>query len=240
MKTVLITGSGKRLGRHLALNFAKSGWNIILHHLHSYEQAERTFNEIKALGVELFSVKFDISKPKEIESGFKQIKDNFYFPNVLVNNAAIFPKMTKIEDIDEEHWDTAIDTNLKGTFFVSKEFAKFAPENSRIINIASSGAFEIWKHRIPYNVSKSGVITLTKALARELAPKISVNSVSPGTVDITDETPVEHLAVKPDRIPFGRYARAEEIFEAVNFFATCTNYITGQNLTVDGGFGLVR
>lgn len=240
MKTVLITGSGKRLGRHLALNFAKSGWNIILHHFRSDEQAEKTFDEIKALGVEVFSFQFDISKPKEIEAGFKQIRDNFHFPNVLVNNAAIFPKETKIGDIDEEHWDTALDTNLKGTFFVSKEFAKFATENSRIINIASAGAFEIWKHRIPYNVSKSGVITLTKALARELAPKISVNSVSPGTVDIADETPVEPLAVRPERIPFGRYATPEEIFEAVNFFATCTNYIIGQNLTVDGGFGLVR
>jgi NAD(P)-dependent dehydrogenase (short-subunit alcohol dehydrogenase family) len=240
MNTVLITGSGKRLGRQLALNFAKFGWNIILHHFHSDDSAVKTYNEIKALGVEVYSVKFDISKPKEIEKGFDEITHNFHFPNVLVNNAAIFPKMMKIEDIDEEHWDTALGTNLKGTFFVSKEFAKYAPENSRIINIASSGAFEIWKHRIPYNVSKSGVITLTKALARELAPKISVNSVSPGMVDITDETPVEPLIIGTSKIPFGRYATSEEIFEAVNFFATCTSYITGQNLTVDGGFGLVR
>ncbi|OGU58824.1 MAG: hypothetical protein A2X64_09440 [Ignavibacteria bacterium GWF2_33_9] len=238
MNTVLITGSGKRLGKQLALNFAKAGWNIILHHFHSCEAAEKTFNEIKTLGVEVFSVQFDISKPKEIEAGFKQINDNFHFPNVLVNNAAIFPKETKIGDIDEEQWDSALDTNLKGTFFVSREFAKYAPENSRIINIASSGAFEIWNHRIPYNVSKSGVITLTKALARELAPKISVNSVSPGTVDINDETPVEPLAISTSRIPFKRYATPEEIFEAVYFFATYTNYITGQNLTVDGGFGL--
>jgi NAD(P)-dependent dehydrogenase (short-subunit alcohol dehydrogenase family) len=237
-RTCLITGSGKRLGRSLALLFAEKKWNVILHSFHSNEQAQEVQKLIEKKGSQVFHITFDLTKVDEIINGFAEISKNFIFPDILINNAAIYPQQIKIEDITENFWDIALDTNLKSQFFTAKEFAKFAKAGSRIINIASLGAFSIWNDRLPYNVSKAGVIQLTKALAKGLAPKISVNSVSPGTIDLQDAPPSEPLQINAEKIPFKRLATASDIFDAVYFFATCTNYITGQNINVDGGFSL--
>ncbi len=237
-RTCLITGSGKRLGRSLALLFAEKNWNVILHSFHSNEQAQEVQKLIEKKGTQVFHVTFDLTKVDEIINGFADISKNFIFPDVLINNAAIYPQQMKVGDITENFWDIALDTNLKSQFFTAKEFSKFAKTGSRVINIASLGAFSIWNDRLPYNVSKAGVIQLTKALAKGLAPRISVNSVSPGTIDLQDMPPSEPLQINAERIPFKRLATASDIFDAIYFFATCSNYITGQNINVDGGFAL--
>jgi len=234
MNTVLITGSAKRLGRGLAIEFAKKGWNIILHYNSSQNEAIATAEQIKKFGVEVYPIQFDLSSYQEIEKGFEKIKADFPFPNVLVNNAGIFPPPTTLQDLTEEVWNSIMNVNLNAHLYTAKFFTKYAADNSRIINIASVGGLEVWKHRIPYNVSKAGVIKLTRVLAKELAPRFSVNSISPGTITF-EEDPVNDSA---DQYPMKRFATVEDIFDAVYFFATTTNYITGQNLCVDGGFTL--
>ena len=144
-----------------------------------------------------------------------------------MNNAGVFPDAYPTNDLPEGVWDAAMDVNLKAHFLFSQAFAKYAQKNARIVNIASIGGLEIWKQRIPYNVSKGAAIHLTKVLAKDLAPNISVNCVCPGTVDLPDS----FGETKPKNI-----VSVNDIFQAVYFFATTTPYITGQILLVDSSY----
>lgn len=239
MPCIMITGSGKRLGKALALEFAKCGWDIIIHYNNSEQSAEELMRYFKNCNFNAFSVKADLRSRIQIESAFDTIKSNFLLPDVLVNNAGIYPSKKGLSELTEQEWDSTFDINLKQVFLTAKCFAEMSIVTGRIINIGSLGGQEIWNGRIPYNVSKAGLIQLTKVLAVELAPKISVNCVSPGTI-LLDEEPSEPIQVLPNTIPMQRFANVNDIFEAVYFFATCTNYISGQCLNVDGAYHLKR
>lgn len=236
MNTCLITGAARRLGKHLAIGFAKKGWNIILHYNQS--NPDDAINHIKQFGVDIFPIKFDLQNSEEIIEGFETIKKNSIIPNLLINNAAIFPEKKSILETSIDEWDRVLNINLRAAFITSKEFSKIAPTGSRIINIASEGAHKIWKERITYNVSKSALVTLTKALARELAPRISVNSISPGYIKFEDNRETPEI-IPEERIPKGRYSSPVDIFEIVYFLATSTDYLTGQDIIIDGGLGLI-
>lgn len=239
MASVFITGSGVRIGRGLALRFAQDGWDVAVHYNSSAEEAEKTVDEIKDIGRETALVRSDVRDYGEVERSFKQAVDKIGIPNVMVNNAGVFPPPTSLNELDEEQWNDVVNINLRGEFFFSKVFAEYAKENSRIINISSLGAIKIWKQRIPYNVSKAGVVQLTKALARDLAPKISVNSVCPGAIIVEGEPSENDKYLAPeDKIPMKRYGNVNDIYDAVSFFANCSRYITGQVICVDGGFSL--
>jgi NAD(P)-dependent dehydrogenase (short-subunit alcohol dehydrogenase family) len=235
MKNVIITGSGKRLGKHLALNFAKNGYNVVIQYNSSSESAKETHQEILNLGVDSIMIKADLRNADELQQLFVSATEHYGKLDVLVNSAAVLPREMAVSEISETEWNAVMNVNLKAYLFAGQQFAKYAADSAKIINIASLGGQEIWRNRLLYNVSKAGVLQLTKALAREFAPNIAVNSVSPGIVAIPDE-PSENDTLNPKRIPFGRYATPEEVFEAVYFFAECSNYITAQNLNVDGGY----
>ena len=239
MPAVFITGSGVRIGRGLALRFARDGWDIAVHYNSSEKYAQKTAKEIENIGRKVALVQSDVRDYKEVEDSFALAIDRIGVPKVLVNNAGIFPPPTSLDKISQKMWNDVMNINCRGEFFFSKGFAEYAEENSRIINISSLGAKKIWKQRIPYNVSKAGVVQLTKALAVELAPKIAVNSVCPGAIIIEDE-PSENdkYLASDDRIPMKRYGNVDDIYDAVSFFANCSLYITGQVLCVDGGFSL--
>lgn len=238
MKNVFITGGGRRIGRGLALRLAKCGWNIAFSYNRSEMMAEKTENEILAYGVKCLKIKADVRNNEETINAFEQIKNEFNTLDLLINNAGVYPKATVIDEIDEDLWDFTLDTNLKSQFLTSKQFKKIASQNAKIINISSIGGLEIWKNRIPYNVSKAGVIQLTKALARELAPNIAVNCICPGTIVIENEEAEEPSKVNIANIPMGRYGNLDDMFDVVNFLANCSNFITGQVINVDGGFHL--
>ena len=238
MSIIFITGSGRRLGKGLALEFARKGWDIIIHYNNSVSQVEQTVAQIRELGVRCSSFRADVKDYNAMKSGFDEVVSEIGHPNVLVNNAAIYPASNHLAETELTLWDEVMDTNLKSYFQNAKIFCENALPDSRIINIASMGAFRIWKGRIPYNVSKAGVVQLTKALALDLAPNIAVNSVSPGSIDIDDDLPVEKLAIKTGNIPMQRHGSTGDVFDAVYFFATASLYITGQNLCVDGGYHL--
>ncbi len=240
MKTVFITGSGRRLGRALAIKFAEKGWDIALHYNTSKESAESTYNLIKKLGVNVSLVQFDLLDANQIKRGFEETFASHKNISVLINNSAIYPKRARLYDTSVEDWDRVIDTNLRSIFISSKLFAERAKENSRIINIGCLSSIEVWRNRIPYNISKSGVLKLTEVLARELAPKITVNAINPGAIYIEGEPAISESEVQLEKIPMGRYGKIEDIFEVAHFFATCTSYITGQYINVDGGNHLVK
>lgn len=189
----------------------------------------------------VFLIESDFENVNHSIETFEKFFLNDFVPCVLVNNAGIYPNYKKIQEIDEETFDKTIAINLKSYLFISKTFAKYAPEGSRIINIGSLGGVETWRGRIPYNISKSGVIQLTFSLAKELAPKITVNCVNPGFIHFPEEpNNIDSTPPPVDKIPMKRYGTILDIFDAVYFFSTCSPYITGQVISVDGGYHLDR
>jgi NAD(P)-dependent dehydrogenase (short-subunit alcohol dehydrogenase family) len=155
---------------------------------------------------------------------------------MLVNNAGVFPEAKDMKDIPLELWESTFAVNMRASFYTSQLYVKRAKPGGRIINIASIGGLEVWKGRIPYNVSKASLINLSRALARDLAPDFSVNCVCPGTITFPEDPP--EMASDPmiKKIPMKRFATPHDLFEAVYFFGTSTGYITGQTLVVDGGY----
>lgn len=242
MALVLITGSGRRIGKGLAIEFARKGWDVVIHFNSSEESALETKGYLeKNFGVKVSIFSCDLRNIKESLEIFEKVFKEIGIPNVLVNNAAIFPPRRSLEEIDEEIWDVTLTINLKAYLFVAKTFAKYASDGARIINIGSLGGIETWKGRIPYNISKAGVIQLTKSLAKELAPRIAVNCVNPGTIFIPYEpNQIDSHLIPIGKIPMQRYGTILDVFDAVYFFSTCSNFITGQVINVDGGYHLDR
>lgn len=242
MPSVLITGAGRRIGKGLAIEFARKGWNAYIHYNTSSEEVTELKKYIfKNFGVKVESFSSNLVNIKSAIETFEFFFNEVGIPDVLVNNAAIFPEKRNLNELDEDIWDRTITINLKAYLFISKIFSKYAPEGARIINIGSLGGIETWKGQIPYNISKAGVIQLTKSLAKELAPKITVNCVNPGTIYLPFEpNKIDAPLIDVHKIPMQRYGNVMDIFDAVYFFATCSNFITGQVLNVDGGYHLDR
>ncbi len=236
MPKVIITGSGRRLGRSLALGFASKDWDIVVHYNESAAEAENTCAEVRSTGVQALLVKADVRNSNEVKAMFDSLADGSGFPDVLINNAGILPPLTPLTETDDLMWDNVFNTNLRGQFYCAREFARFAVAGSRIINISSLGGLEVWKNRLTYNVSKSAVIHMTKALARELAPDISVNCICPGEIVIPGEPAEFPSHIAAERIPMKRHGTPGDVFDAAWFFATASPWITGQVLAVDGGY----
>ncbi len=235
-KTVFITGSARRIGRALVLNFAQQGWNVAVNYFSSKDKAENTLFDLQKYGIKAKLFKGDVKDKASIYNAILEAKEYFGTIDVLVNNAGKYPSKSTLVEVNEELWREVFNVNLFGEFFASQAYAKLFTKG-RIINFSSLGGIQIWKDRIPYNVSKAAVIQLTKVLARSLAPNFTVNSVAPGAINLEDE-PAEGNLIDVKKIPMQRYGSTEDIFSAVYFFATTTTYITGQTLIIDGGLHL--
>lgn len=234
MPTIFITGAGRRLGKHLAMLFADCEYNIAIGYNKSQEKAEKLAYCLVNQNINAKTFHIDVRNEKSVKDAIQMAFKDFSQIDVLLNNAGIFPPATSLDEIKADFWDDVMNINLRGQMFCAKHYANFAKQG-RIINIASLGAVEIWKRRIPYNVSKAGVIQLTKALARDLAPDFSVNCILPGTIDIPDEEPPEKL-ISADRTPMKRHGRPKDVFDAALFFAEASKFITAQSIAVDGGY----
>ncbi len=232
----LITGGGRRLGRQIALALARTGFDIVVNYCHSKEHADETVADIQQFGVRSIGIQADVARESDVKTLVRTALDEFGQIDVLVNNAAVFTTVA-FSKTSEETWDTTLDINLKGAFLCSQMVAEAMLKRGkgRIINMASLGGMQAWTRHIPYCVSKAGVIMLTKCLAKELAPCISVNAIAPGTIVVPDEesAEVQHLGV--EKIPLHRYGSPSDVTDVVVFLATAAEYITGQVFVVDGG-----
>lgn len=166
---------------------------------------------------------------------FYQAVNHFGRLDLLVNNAAIFPPPKKFIDISDELWNNVISTNLTGQFYCARAAGKIMGQRGgKIINFASLGGLQVWQDYIAYNVAKAGVIMLTKALSKALAPKVTVNAIAPGTILIPGEESGNVRHVEEIKIPLKRYGSAKDIIGALLYLAHA-DYVTGQILVVDGG-----
>jgi len=235
-KIVLVTGSARRVGKCISLTLAERGANVIINYRTSQKEAEKVVEEITKFGVRSAALKADISKAEEVKTMIEKILQEFGDLHILVNNAAVFFK-TPFETITERDWDKTIDINLKGTFLCSKYAADemLKRKEGKIINIADWSGIRPYTNYIPYCVSKAGVIALTKAFAKTLAPYIQVNCILPGPIILPENFTEKEREEIIASVPLKRIGSPEDIASTVAFLIEGSDFITGGTYAVDGG-----
>lgn len=243
-KVAVVTGGNSGIGKGISLRLAEEGSNVVIA-ARDEIAAEKVLKEIRKKGRKCLFIKTDVSKKREVEAMIEATIRQFDGIDILVNNVGIVINKPFL-DITEQIWDKVLDVNLKGCFLCSQAAAKAMvrrKKGGKIINIASVQGIQVWTRSFhaPYEVSKAGIIMLTKQTAFELAPyKINVNAVGPGPTD----TPIlDHITKSSEKlsqlvkdIPLGRIGQPSDIAAAVAFLASEeANYITGVTLFVDGG-----
>ena len=234
MKTALITGGAARIGAQIVKTLHHNQFNIIIHCNQSKDKAQLLcdeLNSIRANSVEIISG--NLNNIDELDSLVSSIKSI----DLLVNNASVFyPK--SVEDSEMKDWDDVININLKAPFFLSKGLSKTLSKNDgSIINIIDIHSERPLKKHAIYNISKAGLKMLTQTLAKELAPRIRVNGVSPGSIlwpQDSAEISEDDKNLMLERIALHRQGSPQDIADTVLFLAN-SNYITGQIINIDGG-----
>jgi pteridine reductase len=229
----LVTGAAHRLGKVFALTLARQGFDIVLHYHQSEDKALQTQREIESMGRQVILSRADLTDPVQIQS----LISNLNSLSVLVNSAAFMPS-GNVDLLTIENWDTSFDLNLRAPFLLAQEGAKKMNTGGLIVNITDVGAQKTWSRYPSYTVSKAALESLTKILARALAPQIRVNAIAPGFVLQSDIVSDEEWQRLVNRIPLKRPARTEELASALEFLLK-NEYITGQTIVVDGGYSLV-
>ena len=239
-KTVFITGAAKRIGKEIALSFKELGWNIIIHYNSSKEDALNLAKEINNANKNTaITVQGNLDVKEDVNAIIKEVLDAFPSIDLLINNASTFYP-TPIDDISEEHWGKLVGSNLKGPLFLIQGLKqKLKESKGSIINITDTNLSKGVANYSIYSAAKAGLESITKGLARELAPEIKVNAIAPGAMlEPPDVTWTEEQKSKViESIPLKRMGSEKDIAEAVNFLAH-SQYITGQIIKVDGGRSL--
>ena len=238
-KVALVTGASRGIGRHIALQLAQRGADVAINYRSRQPEGDEVAREIEATGVRALAFKADLSKMPEARSLVRQVQDEWGRIDILVNNAGI-TKDKSMKKLTDDDWNDVLDTNLGSVYATCSEVLKIMMDQKygRIINITSfvgqAGNFG----QANYAASKGGIIAFTKTLALEMAKyNITVNAIAPGF------TETEMLAQVPEnireqmiaRVPMGRFGKPEEIARAVVFLAAEGDYITGQQINVNGG-----
>ena len=240
-KTILITGASRGIGYQTAYEVAKEGANVIINYNNSIKQAKELEQQLKKeFGTKTLLVKADIKNEQEIIEMVNNSIKHFQKIDVLINNAAIC-KDTTFEDKTKENFMEILETNLVGTFLVSKHVSQhmLKEKTGKIINIASTNAtYSYYPESLDYDASKAGIISLTHNLALHLSPYITVNAVSPGwtKTDMNKELSKEQIKKEEEKILLNRFAQPQEIAKVIAFLSSDdANYINNQIINVDGG-----
>jgi len=231
-RRALVTGGAVRVGRGIALTLARAGIDVAIGYHRSAAAARETLGELKALGAHAVAVRADLASPVEARRLVREAARALGGLDILVNSAAVFAP-TPFASVTPATYDRFLDLNLRGAFFCAQAAATLmSGRGGHIVNISDIAVRKRWPNHIPYTLSKAGMVALTQALAVTLRPqRIAVNCVAPGAV------------LRPPRFPLARWrlvtrgheGSVEDVAAAVVFFSTCSPYITGQVLNVDGG-----
>jgi 3-oxoacyl-(acyl-carrier-protein) reductase len=238
-KTALVTGASRGIGRAIALELAQAGARVALNYQNNDAKAQAVADEIAKLGGAAMLVKANVGDSKEARAMVKQVASEFGRLDVLVNNAGV-TRDTSLRKMTDEQWEEVIKTNLNGYFYCTSAAIPVMIEQKygRIINVSSMNGQIPAFGQANYSASKGGIIAFTRTAALELAKSgITVNGVSPGftETDMFSQVPEKVQEQIKTRIPMGRFAKPEEIAKAVVFLAVDGDYITGQQINVNGG-----
>ena len=240
VKVALVTGASRGIGKACAIHLADLGARVVVNYAHNPAKAEQVVARIQEKGGEATAIPADVSSQEDVEAMIKKTVDIYGSLDILVNNAGINRDRLLLR-MKEEDWDSAINTNLKGVFLVTKAAARYMMKQreGRIINISSVIGIAGNAGQANYAASKAGVIGFSRSVARELASRnILVNVIAPGFID-TDMTEALNDQAKEgilSRIPLKRYGKPEDVAYLAGFLASEeSSYLTGQVIHVDGG-----
>ena len=239
-KTAVVTGSGRGLGKAIALKLAQMGANIVLNDIVVSDSVDATAEEFKAAGFNVVVTKGDVRSSDDVKEMVKAAVDTFGSLDILINNAGI-TKDKPMLLMSEEDWDIVLDINLKGAFLCTKAAGKvmLKQKYGRIVNIASVAGQYGNKGQANYSASKAGLIGLTKTTAKELGAKgITCNAVAPGLIHskMTEVLPEDVKQNYLSNIALGRFGTPEDVADVVAFLASDdSKYVTGQVIDIDGG-----
>jgi NAD(P)-dependent dehydrogenase (short-subunit alcohol dehydrogenase family) len=261
-KSALVTGGARRIGRAIALILAHAGADVAITFLNSPPEASQTAADIAALGRRSLAIQCDVRSEPSVRAAVSAVTTAFGHLDILVNNAAVFASAA-LESLTLDQWDTVFDTNTRGPFLVAREaLPHLRASHGCIVNIGSLGGTRAWAGHAHYCASKAALHMLTQAMAKAFAPDVSVNCVAPGWIEMPGSPNEPEPEVGPEAVvpsfpaslagrlssesarfaaktPMGRNGAAEDVAQAVLFFCTGPDFITGQILTVDGGLALI-
>lgn len=239
-KTVLITGGAGGIGSATAKKFAKQGYDIAINYYSSDDKAVELKDDILSeYQVKAEVYKADVSDESQVSGMINKIKNDFDKVDVLVNNAGIVYDRD-FEDITIEQFKKTLSVNVIGAFIVAREIRKIMPDGGAIVNVSSTnGTKTISPECLDYNISKIGLQSLTRDLAFQFRPSIRVNAVAIGwaNTDMNKDLPDEYIKTELEKIYLGRFAKPEEIANAIYFLASDeASYVNGSILTIDAGY----
>ncbi|WP_239719568.1 MULTISPECIES: 3-oxoacyl-[acyl-carrier-protein] reductase [unclassified Mammaliicoccus] len=239
-KTAIVTGASRGIGRKIALELGKEGYNVVVNYAGNKEKAEQVVSEIKEFGVDAFAIQANVSEIDEVKAMIKETTNQFGTIDVLVNNAGI-TKDNLLMRMKQDEWDDVINTNLKGVFNCVQAVTRpmLKQKSGRIINLSSVVGALGNPGQVNYVATKSGVEGMTRTFARELASRgITCNAVAPGFIvsDMTDQLSDDLKEQMKSQIPLARFGEDSDIANTVAFLASeKASYITGQTIHVNGG-----
>lgn len=239
MKTVLITGGARGIGKCIAQNLAREGFNVVLNYNKSEKQAKQIKKDLEAEGIIIEIYKADVSKREDVEKLVKFSLEKFKNIDILINNAGI-AKLQMFQDIKEEDWEEVINTNLKAAFYCIQEVLSNMIRNKKgcIINISSVWGMVGASCETLYSISKAGMDAITKSLAKELGPSnIRVNSIAPGIIN-TEMNSLLDEAIKAEiekETPLGRIGEPIDVYRCAKWLIE-DEFTTGQIISPNGGW----
>ena len=251
-RRALVTGAAKRIGRSLALGLAAAGADVAITYNGSKAEAQETVEALQQLNVRAMAVACDVRNIDSVQAAVAAVVEQFGGLDILVNNAGTF-ETAALQSITLAQWDKMFETNTRGPFLMAQAaYPHLREARGRIINIGSLGGIHPWPTHAHYCTSKAALHMLTQTMAKAFAPEVSVNCVAPGWIAFPEaatdpDAPEAPFAQAADRgqsarfaakTPMGRNGSADDVAQAVLFFATGLHFITGQTLAVDGGLGL--
>ena len=233
-RVALVTGGGRRVGRALAEALGRKGAHVAVHYNASARGAEETVRAIRGAGGDADSFQADLGRADAAGPLVEQAVTRFGGLDVLVNSAAVMER-TPFGRVTAEQWDAMFALNLRAPFLLSQAAAPALVERGGVIvNMADLAAFETWPAYVPHGISKAGIVQMTRALARVLAPAVRVNAIAPGAVllpDDWDDASGEHLE---QTTPLRRLGSPDDVVAAL-LYLIAADYVTGETIIVDGG-----
>ena len=239
-KVAMVTGSSRGLGKALAIELAKQGYDIVVNYARSRSAAEETVKEIEALGRKAIMIRANVGDVKKLRTMFEQVKEEFGRLDVFVSNAAS-GVLRPIMELEETHWDWTMNINAKAMLFGAQEAARLMDKGGKILGVSSLGSIRYLENYTTVGVSKAAIESLTRYLAVELAPLgIAVNTVSGGALDTEalKHFPNRDELLEDARIntPAGRMVEIDDMVKAAMFLISAdSDMIRGQTIIVDGG-----
>lgn len=231
----LVTGAGTRIGQAIAIGLAESGCDVAVHYHGSQQGADETARAVQKTGRRAEILQADLTDAQAARGLADRAAHALKRLDIVVNSAAIMIRQP-VETVTPESWDETLNLNLRAAFFVSQgAIAHLRRTKGKIVNVADLAGLEPWPSYVPHSVSKAGVVMLTKALARALAPDVAVNAIAPGAVLLPDDWDAQSRGHIKATTPLDRIGSPADVVAAMRFLLAGTDFVTGTILVIDGG-----